>query len=349
MCSNTDNFNIEIHMYKIFKNKTILITGGTGSFGQKFVSTLLRESNIKKIKIFSRDEQKQFYMSQDYNNDSFPNIRYLIGDVRDYERLDMAMFGVDIVVHAAAMKHVEAAEYNPFECIRTNVNGAENVVRASLKNNVEQVIALSTDKACNPINLYGASKLASDKIFIAANNLVGKRKTSFSVVRYGNVMGSNGSVLPLFKSLLENGADFFPITDLRMTRFWITIDQGTDFVISSLSNMDGGEIFVPKIPSIKITDLAKSLDSNLPLKEIGIKSGEKIHEIMLSEEDAQFTYDMGDYYILESNMKFWDSRLKKHSKLKKVNEGFSYNSLNNTEWLTSENLIDLMEKEFVTK
>ena len=332
-----------------FKSKSILITGGTGSFGRALVKKLLMESKAERIIIYSRDEQKQFYMSQDYNNDSFPNIRYLIGDVRDYERLDMAMFGVDIVVHAAAMKHVEAAEYNPFECIRTNVNGAENVVRASLKNNVEQVIALSTDKACNPINLYGASKLASDKIFIAANNLVGKRKTSFSVVRYGNVMGSNGSVLPLFKSLLENGADFFPITDLRMTRFWITIDQGTDFVISSLSNMDGGEIFVPKIPSIKITDLAKSLDSNLPLKEIGIKSGEKIHEIMLSEEDAQFTYDMGDYYILESNMKFWDSRLKKHSKLKKVNEGFSYNSLNNTEWLTSENLIDLMEKEFVTK
>ena len=332
-----------------FKSKSILITGGTGSFDRALVKKLLMESKAERIIIYSRDEQKQFYMSQDYNNDSFPNIRYLIGDVRDYERLDMAMFGVDIVVHAAAMKHVEAAEYNPFECIRTNVNGAENVVRASLKNNVEQVIALSTDKACNPINLYGASKLASDKIFIAANNLVGKRKTSFSVVRYGNVMGSNGSVLPLFKSLLENGADFFPITDLRMTRFWITIDQGTDFVISSLSNMDGGEIFVPKIPSIKITDLAKSLDSNLPLKEIGIKSGEKIHEIMLSEEDAQFTYDMGDYYILESNMKFWDSRLKKHSKLKKVNEGFSYNSLNNTEWLTSENLIDLMEKEFVTK
>ena len=332
-----------------FKSKSILITGGTGSFGRALVKKLLMESKAERIIIYSRDEQKQFYMSQDYNNDSFPNIRYLIGDVRDYERLDMAMFGVDIVVHAAAMKHVEAAEYNPFECIRTNVNGAENVVRASLKNNVEQVIALSTDKACNPINLYGASKLASDKIFIAANNLVGKRKTSFSVVRYGNVMGSNGSVLPLFKSLLENGADFFPITDLRMTRFWITIDQGTDFVISSLSNMRGGEIFVPKIPSIKIIDLAKSLDSNLPLKEIGIKSGEKIHEIMLSEEDAQFTYDMGDYYILESNMKFWDSRLKKHSKLKKVNEGFSYNSLNNTEWLTSENLIDLMEKEFVTK
>ena len=332
-----------------FENKSILITGGTGSFGQALVKKLLKESKAERIIIYSRDEQKQFTMSQKYNTNDFPNLRYLIGDVRDFDRLDMAMYGVDIVVHAAAMKHVEAAEYNPFECIRTNVNGAENIVRASLKNNVDNVIALSTDKACNPINLYGASKLASDKIFIAANNLVGKRKTSFSVVRYGNVMGSNGSVLPLFKNLIENGASFFPITDKRMTRFWITIDQGTNFVISSLNIMNGGEIFVPKIPSIKIIDLAKSLDPNLPIKEIGIRSGEKIHEIMLSEEDAQFTYDMGDYYLLESNMKFWNLTLNQNTKGKKVEEGFSYNSLNNTEWLTSDNLIELMENELVTK
>ena len=325
-------------------DKSILITGGTGSFGQAIVKKLLLESSAERIIIYSRDEQKQFYMAQKYNTKNFPNIRYLIGDVRDFERLDMAMFGVDIVIHAAAMKHVEAAEYNPFECIRTNVNGAENIVRASLKNNISKVIALSTDKACNPINLYGASKLASDKIFIAANNLVGKRKISFSVVRYGNVIGSNGSVLPLFKKLLKDGAKFFPITDLKMTRFLITINQGTNFVLSSLNIMDGGEIFVPKIPSIKITDLAKAIDNNLPIKEVGIRSGEKLHEIMLSEEDAKFTYDMGEYYMLEPNMKFWESKIEKYNNMKRVEKNFSYNSLNNTEWLTSQNLIDLMEK-----
>ena len=328
-----------------FENKSILITGGTGSFGQAIVKKLLMKSKAERIIIYSRDEQKQFSMAQSYSAQKFPNLRYLIGDVRDFERLDMAMFGVDIVVHAAAMKHVEAAEYNPFECIRTNVNGAENVVRASLKNNINKVIALSTDKACNPINLYGASKLASDKIFIAANNLVGKRNTSFSVVRYGNVMGSNGSVLPLFKTLLKNKAEFFPITNLKMTRFLITLNQGTNFVISSLNLMDGGEIFVPKIPSIKITDIAKSLDNSLPIKEIGIRSGEKVHEIMLSEEDAKFTYDMGDYYMLEPNMKFWESKIKKYKKVKKVKDGFSYNSYNNTEWLTPQNLTELMGKE----
>jgi UDP-N-acetylglucosamine 4,6-dehydratase len=327
-------------------NKSILITGGTGSFGQAIVKKLLLQTRAERIIVYSRDEQKQFYMAQKYNPKEFPNIRYLIGDVRDFERLDLAMFGVDVVIHAAAMKHVEAAEYNPFECIRTNVNGAENIVRASLKNNITKVIALSTDKACNPINLYGASKLASDKIFIAANNLVGKRKTLFSVVRYGNVMGSNGSVLPLFKKLSDDGAKFFPITDLKMTRFLITIDQGTNFVLSSLNIMDGGEIFVPKIPSIKIIDLAKAIDSSLPLREVGIRSGEKLHEIMLSEEDAKFTYDMGEYYLLEPNMKFWESKIEKFNYIKRVMEGFSYNSLNNKEWLTSKNLLDLMEKNF---
>lgn len=323
--------------------KSVLITGGTGSFGKALVKKLLNDFNPERIIVFSRDEQKQFQMSYEFETNKYSNLRYLIGDVRDLDRLEMATFGVDYIFHGAAMKHVEASEYNAFECIKTNVNGAENIVKASLKNNVKKIIALSTDKACNPINLYGASKLASDKIFVAANNLVGKRKTKFSVVRYGNVIGSNGSVIPLFKNILKSGGKYIPITDTRMTRFIITLDQGTSFVLSSLSKMNGGEIFIPKIPSVKIIDIAKAIAPNLPIKEIGKRSGEKLHEMMITEEDSDLTFDLDDFYVIQPNIKFWDFKKPTKNKYKKVNETFSYSSLNNDEWLDNESLKKLLE------
>ncbi|MBT7646573.1 MAG: UDP-N-acetylglucosamine 4,6-dehydratase (inverting), partial [Rhodospirillaceae bacterium] len=260
---------------------SILVTGGTGSFGQAFVGTVLKRFKPHKLIVFSRDEQKQYEMARNFDDRSHPCVRYFIGDVRDVDRLEMAMRDVDVVVHAAALKHVPAAEYNPFECIMTNIHGAENVVKASLRTKVQRVVALSTDKAASPINLYGASKLASDKIFVAANNLSGDDGARFSVARYGNVLGSRGSVLPLFRSLKASGVDHLPITDPRMTRFWITLEQGVAFVLSSLALMQGGEIFVPKIASSLVTDLAAVVAPELPIRNVGIRIGEKLHEVMI--------------------------------------------------------------------
>lgn len=318
--------------------KSLLITGGTGSFGKRFAKTVLKRFNLARLVIYSRDELKQYEMAQEISHDEYPCIRYFIGDVRDAARLRMAMRDIDYVIHAAAMKHVPAAEYNPFECIATNVIGAENVVTAALDNGVKKVIALSTDKAASPINLYGASKLAADKIFIAANNLAGKDGIRFASVRYGNVIGSRGSVIPFFKSLVEKGATELPITDERMTRFWITLDQGVEFVISSLNEMAGGEIFVPKIPSMRITDLAQAIAPNLPYKITGIRPGEKLHEVMISEDDARNTVDMGSYYVIEPAFCAWN---RQPFTGENVEEGFRYSSDINDDWLSSENLMEI--------
>jgi UDP-N-acetylglucosamine 4,6-dehydratase len=331
------------------KGQSILVTGGTGSFGKAFVKTVLERYDVRKLIIFSRDEMKQFEMQQTFSPQKYPCLRYFIGDVRDKTRLAMAMRDVDIVVHAAALKHVPVAEYNPTECIHTNVIGAENVMHCALQNKVKTVLALSTDKAVNPINLYGASKLASDKIFVAANNLSGDQGTRFSVVRYGNVVGSRGSVIPFFQRLIGEGAKSLPITDPRMTRFWITLQQGVDFVISCLDIMNGGEIFTPKIPSMKITDLAKSLAPDLPHKVVGIRPGEKLHEIIISEDDAPYTYEMKDRYIIMPAFQFWSDDPKatksgpEHD-ADPVPEGFSYSSDNNTDWLTPERLDKMMRE-----
>ncbi|HAT36342.1 MAG TPA: UDP-N-acetylglucosamine 4,6-dehydratase (inverting), partial [Rhodospirillaceae bacterium] len=280
--------------------KNILITGGTGSFGRACTRTIIDNFKPNRLIIYSRDEAKQFDMSVDFGvaRESATPLRFFIGDVRDIDRLKLAMEGVDIVIHAAALKHVPIAEYNPMECIRTNVNGAENVMMAALACNVEKVLALSTDKAANPVNLYGASKLASDKIFVAAGNLAGKRPTRFAVVRYGNVLGSRGSVLPFFRNLIEKGATSLPITDDRMTRFWITLDQGVSFVLSSLAMMRGGEIFVPKIPSMKVIDLATALAPDLPTEIIGIRPGEKLHEMLVTEDEARNALNFDDRYLI---------------------------------------------------
>jgi UDP-N-acetylglucosamine 4,6-dehydratase/5-epimerase len=280
-------------------NAAILITGGTGSFGRQMVGTLLQRYRLRRLVVFSRDELKQFDMGLEFSTERHACLRYFIGDVRDADRLEMALRDIDYVIHAAALKQVQTAEYNPFECINTNVHGAENVVRAVLRSNVKKVVALSTDKAASPINLYGASKLASDKIFVAANNLSGSKRTLFSVVRYGNVVGSRGSVVPLFQKLIEEGAPDLPITDPRMTRFAITLQQGVDFVLSSLDMMRGGEIFVPKIPSIHITDLARAMAPTLPHRTVGIRPGEKLHEVMITEDDARTTFEMPDRYVVE--------------------------------------------------
>jgi UDP-N-acetylglucosamine 4,6-dehydratase len=288
---------------RMLDGKAVLVTGGTGSFGRRFVSTVLERYAPKKLIILSRDELKQFEMRQDLQErlpkESFDKLRFFLGDVRDRARLELAFRGVDVVIHAAALKQVPAAEYNPSECIHTNVMGAENVVWACLHNRVQRVIALSTDKACSPINLYGATKLASDKTFVAANNLAGDIGTRFSVVRYGNVAGSRGSVAPFFKRLLERGAEELPITDPRMTRFWITLDEGVNFVLSCLELMRGGEVFVPKIPASTITDLARVMAPGKPTKIVGIRPGEKLHEAMISADDARLTVDLGDRYAIE--------------------------------------------------
>ena len=324
-------------------DKSILVTGGTGSFGRAFVRHVLANHKPKRLIVFSRDEQKHFEMAQEFNPSDYPCMRYFIGDVRDYERLEMAMYDVDFVVHAAAMKHVPAAEYNPFECIRTNVHGAENVVRAALANRVPRVIALSTDKACSPINLYGASKLASDKIFVAANNLRGDRGTRFAVVRYGNVIGSNGSVLPFFRKLLAQGTDHLPITDERMTRFWITLRQGVSFVLSSAEMMLGGEVFIPKIPSMTVVDLARYLAPKMPIKVIGIRPGEKLHEAMSTEDDARNMLELDDRYIIEPELTFWDRDRYYTSGAQRVAEGFYYTSNSNSEWLDHAALSELIK------
>ncbi len=323
----------------MFKNKSILVTGGTGYFGKNFVKYLLENKPVKKIVIFSRDEQKQYHLQNELkNHKKYKLLRFFLGDVRDLQRLNMAIKNIDIVIHAAALKHVPAAEYNPMECVKTNILGAQNIIEACLKNKVKKVLALSTDKAANPINIYGASKLVSDKLFIAANNLVGFSKVSFSVVRYGNVFASTGSVVPFFKKILQQKNKFIPITDLKMTRFVITIDQGIDFVIRSLEEMNGGEIFVPKIPSIKITDLAKAFSPKLPIKIIGIRSGEKLHEILCPRDDAHLTIEFKDYYIITPSIQFYENNKKflknKRGNLgKKVSLNFQYDSENNKNFL----------------
>ncbi|WP_139453499.1 UDP-N-acetylglucosamine 4,6-dehydratase (inverting) [Campylobacter armoricus] len=328
----------------MFNGKNILITGGTGSFGKTYTKTLLQKYKPKKIIIYSRDELKQFEMAREFNDIC---MRYFIGDVRDKERLSVAMKDVDFVIHAAAMKHVPIAEYNPMECIKTNINGAQNVIDACLENNVEKCIALSTDKACNPINLYGATKLASDKLFVAANNIAGNSHTRFSVTRYGNVVGSRGSVIPFFKKLINEGAKELPITDERMTRFWISLEDGVNFVLSNFKRMHGGEIFVPKIPSMKITDLAKTMAPNLKHKIIGIRAGEKLHEIMISSDDSHLTYEFKNYYAISPSIQFNTidvdfSINAKKEKGKKVQDGFSYSSDNNTKWVSEEELLDII-------
>lgn len=320
--------------------KSILITGGTGSFGKAFVRRVLEISKPARLIIFSRDELKQFEMAQELSTADHPCLRYFIGDVRDVDRLDMAMRGVDIVVHAAALKQVTTAEYNPFECIRTNVHGAENVVTASIRNGVSKVIALSTDKAASPANLYGASKLASDKIFVAAGNL-SAGKPSYAVVRYGNVIGSRGSVYPFFKGLIAKGAEQLPITDNRMTRFWITLEQGVNFVLSSLVMMQGGEIFVPKIPSMKMTDLATWMAPSLPQVEVGIRPGEKLHEVMVTRDDARSTIDLGDRFAILPSFGLLTAA--DYSGASNVDPEFEYSSDKNDIWLDEAGFARLSE------
>ncbi len=326
----------------MFNNKNILITGGTGSFGQKYVKTLLERHSPKKIIIYSRDELKQFEMQQDFN---LPCMRYFIGDVRDKERLTQAMNGVDYIIHAAALKQVPAAEYNPTECIKTNIKGAENVIAAALANNVEKVIALSTDKAANPVNLYGATKLVSDKLFVAANNMSGGHRTLFSVVRYGNVVGSRGSVVPFFKKILNDGATEIPVTHEDMTRFWITLQDGVNFVLKNFERMLGGEIFVPKIPSMRIVDLAKAMAPDLPIKIIGIRPGEKLHEIMCPSDDSYHTFEYDDHFVIAPAIIF-SSRSNDftinglNETGKQVAHGYEYNSLNNECFLSTQELLN---------
>lgn len=327
----------------MFNKKNILITGGTGSFGKKYTEIILSKYKPNKIIIYSRDELKQYEMEQTFNDEC---MRYFIGDVRDGARLDEAMQNVDFVIHAAALKHVPVAEYNPMECIKTNIDGAQNVINAALKNNVEKVIALSTDKASGPINLYGATKLASDKLFVAANNIVGNRKTRFAVVRYGNVVGSRGSVVPFFKKLISQGATELPITDTAMTRFLITLEDGVDFVLKNFERMHGGEIFIPKIPSMKMTDLAKALAPNLPHKIIGIRPGEKMHEAMIESNDSVVEFD--DHYVITPTIQFAHevdfitNAIGEQGK--DIGIGFEYNSLNNTQWLTKEEFLEMEKK-----
>ncbi|WP_345980655.1 UDP-N-acetylglucosamine 4,6-dehydratase (inverting) [Sulfurimonas sp. HSL3-2] len=329
----------------MFNNKNILITGGTGSFGKKYTQVILSKYKPNKIIIYSRDELKQYEMAQSFNDKC---MRYFIGDVRDGQRLNEAMDGVDYVIHAAALKHVPVAEYNPMECIKTNIDGAQNVIQASIKNNVKKVIALSTDKAANPINLYGATKLASDKLFVAANNMVGKRETRFSVVRYGNVTGSRGSVIPFFKKLIKEGATELPITDDKMTRFLITLEDGVNFVLKNFERMYGGEIFIPKIPSMKMTDLATAMAPNLPHKIIGIRPGEKLHEIMCPADDSHLTLEFDDHFVIKPTIQFnhvCDFSVNNiGEKGVPVQQGFEYNSGNNTEWLTNEQFLDMIKE-----
>ncbi len=323
-------------------DKVILITGGTGSFGKRMTETICREFKPRKLIIFSRDELKQYEMAQEFSPNDYPFLRYFIGDVRDEARLDQAMRGVDIAIHAAALKHVPIAEYNPFECIKTNVIGAENVVRAAIKRGVSDVCALSTDKAANPINLYGASKLAADKIFTAAQHMGGQDGPTFSVVRYGNVVGSRGSVIPFFRKLIDDGTDHLPITDERMTRFWITLEQGVNFVLSSLAMARGGEIFVPKIPSMSTIELAKTMAPDLPTKIIGIRPGEKLHEIMVPGDDSRTTVDVGDRYaILPAHAGELMARYLAEG-ARAVEDGWSYSSDNNPEQLDHHSLSALV-------
>lgn len=329
----------------MFNGKNILITGGTGSFGKKYTEILLKKYRPNKLIIFSRDELKQYEMAQEFNAKC---MRYFIGDVRDNQRLKQATKDVDFIIHAAALKHVPIAEYNPMECIKTNIDGAQNVIEVALENGVKRVIALSTDKAANPVNLYGATKLASDKLFVAANNLVGKNDIKFSVVRYGNVVGSRGSVVPFFKKLICEGVKELPITDERMTRFFITLEDGVNFVLKNFERMQGGEIFVPKIPSMKIVDMAKALAPNLSHKIIGIRAGEKLHEIMCPADDSHLTLEFNDHYVIKPTIKFTSGADFSKNLLGEVGapveQGFEYNSGNNTKWLSSEEFLKMVDK-----
>lgn len=325
----------------MFNGKAILVTGGTGSFGKKFITILLNKYNPRRVIVYSRDELKQFEMQQTFNN---PCMRYFLGDVRDKDRLLRAMYKVDYVVHAAAIKQVPAAEYNPMECIKTNIHGAQNVIDASIECGVKKVIALSTDKAANPVNLYGATKLCSDKLFTAANNLVGERATRFSVVRYGNVVGSRGSVVPFFKKLRDGGATSLPITDERMTRFWLKLEEAVEFVFRSFQRMHGGEIFIPKLPSMRIMDLAKAIAPELPTKIIGIRPGEKLHEVMCPADTYYDTLEFDDHFVIKPSVKFSSIDYEKDALGEKghpVPDGFDYNSGNNPHFLTVEELREM--------
>ena len=329
-----------------FREKSILITGGTGSFGQKFVETVLRELKPKRLVVFSRDELKQYEMAQRLPESKYPALRYFIGDVRDRARISRALAGVDIVVHAAAMKHITAAEYNPTECIATNVQGAQNVIDAAIENDVERVIALSTDKAANPINLYGATKLCSDKLFVAANNLAGRHRTRFAVVRYGNVVGSRGSVIPYFKKLAREGAKTLPVTHPDMTRFVITLEQGVAFVLGCLGSMLGGEVFVPKLPSMRVMDLVPLILPKGGHEIVGIRPGEKLHEVMIPAEEARNCVDMGDHYILQPGHHWWNvsaflERVREQGR--PITEAFEYASNTNERWVTKDELRALVE------
>lgn len=333
----------------MLNNKTILITGGTGSFGKQFVKTILRDyPNVKKIIIYSRGELKQFNMKQIYPQDNYPQLRYFIGDVRDAERLKRACEGVDVIIHAAAIKQVDTAEYNPDECIKTNVNGAQNVINAALECGVKDVVALSTDKACAPINLYGATKLTSDKLFVAANNISGSKNLKFSVVRYGNVMGSRGSVIPFFIDKRDKGAKELPITDIRMTRFNISLQAGVDLVMYAIGHHLGGELFIPKIPSYRIVDIATAIAPNLPQVEVGIRPGEKLHEEMITMTDSLNTIDIGQYYAILPSITFTGKRKKEdyisHYNAQLVPDGFHYSSDNNTQWETVESMRENIKK-----
>jgi len=326
--------------------QSILITGGTGSFGRQFVRTILARHQPKRLVVYSRDELKQSEMAQAFPHARHPCMRYFIGDVRDRDRLVQAMSGIDCVIHAAALKQVPAAEYNPMECIKTNVHGAENVIQAALAAEVEKVIALSTDKAANPINLYGATKLVSDKLFVAANNVTGSHRTRFAVVRYGNVVGSRGSVVPFFQKLINEGADHLPITDKRMTRFWISLQQGVDFVLKDLERMRGGEIFVPKIPSVRIVDLAAAMAPKLPQKVVGIRPGEKIHEVMCPADDSHLTLEFRDHFVIRPTITFtdWGGTYSPNGvgeEGKPAAEGFEYNSGMNERFLSVHEIVEL--------
>jgi UDP-N-acetylglucosamine 4,6-dehydratase len=327
----------------MLSNKSILITGGTGSLGKALTKSILEKwPDIKRLVIYSRDEQKQFQMEHSYPIDKYKCIRYFIGDVRDYERLKRAFIGIDYVIHAAAMKHVHIAEYNPDECVKTNIGGAENVIKAALESpTVSKVVALSTDKACAPINLYGATKLTSDKLFIAANNIKGQKDIKFSVVRYGNVMGSNGSVIPFFLKKKHEGR--LPITDPNMTRFNISLSGGVDMVLRALKTAWGGELFVPKIPSYKITDVAEAIGPECKHEIVGIRPGEKIHEEMITSSDSFSTYDLGEYYVILPQVPQWDlDAYLSHFKAQKVEKGFNYSSGQNSEWESVESLRKLI-------
>lgn len=328
----------------MLNNKSILITGGTGSLGKELTKTILEKwPNVKRLVIYSRDEQKQFQMAQEFPESKYPAIRYFIGDVRDLERLKRAFTDIDYVIHAAAMKHVHIAEYNPDECVKTNIGGAENVIKACLSSNVSRVVALSTDKACAPINLYGATKLTSDKLFIAANNIRGKQDIKFSVVRYGNVMGSNGSVIPFFMNKKSGGV--LPITDPNMTRFNISLKGGVDMVLHALDEAWGGELYVPKIPSYKITDVADAVGPNCKQEIVGIRPGEKIHEEMITSSDSFTTYDLGKYYVILPQVTNWNmEEYIKTFNAKKVPVGFNYNSGDNEEWETVDTLRSLIKE-----